>query len=628
VKRYSIRAVYAVLVCGTIALTATAFTIILGRQAARATHDLQSMLFAQVAAASGNHLSGYFAQGVELLDELVYAAAREPYPQRDPESLARLFAERLRFRPNLAWISWSDAEHGRFAGAWRDPDGHPVINLSDPRLDGGLPREWRVEPDGSLSRLTRDLRPYDPRTRSFFTGAAATTDIYWSDLTAFHEGRTGITAARAVRDADGTLTGVVTVDFFLETMRHFLVDVRPALDSEVFLFHRDAVITASGHEPTGLVAAARRAVTLDGSPATVPARHDTRPYLVSVLTLPDYLDGRWCCALASPRDQLETIVASHRHTAYALLALLTLALLGMGGLFAYWIARPLRRVTAEIADVACGRFDPDRSPFDSRLHEVNHLHDAIGHMKECLRERDASNAARIQAEQTSRDKQDFAAMISHEIRNPTQILLGLTELLQQPTLDETTRRAYLRDLHAGALALHELINNLLHLFKLDAGRYEVHREEIHLNHLLQDVTSHLSDPDRPTVALRVLPAPGDPRLATDPVMLRQIITNLLTNALKFTHTGDVTLAARIENNQAVITVRDTGIGMTEHEVAHIFAAYCQAHPGIAHSYGGTGLGLAICHRFTTLLGGTITCTSKKNEGSTFTITLPVAPVTI
>jgi signal transduction histidine kinase len=431
-----------------------------------------------------------------------------------------------------------------------------------------------------------------------------------------------------VRDEHGTLTGVVTVDFFLETMRHFLLDARPAPDSEVFLFNRDTVITASGHEPVELVAAARRAVPPDGSPATIATRHEARPYLISVLTLPDHLDGRWCCALASPRDQLEAIVSSHRQAAYALLALLTLALLGMGGLFAYWIARPLRRVTAEIAAVSRGQFDPDHAPFDSRLHEVNHLHDAIGHMKECLRERDASNAARIQAEQTSRDKQDFAAMISHEIRNPTQILLGLSELLQQPALDEATRHAYLHDLHAGTLALHELINNLLHLFKLDAGRYEVHREQVALNHLLHEITNHLSDPDHPVVTLRVQPAPGDPALATDPVMLRQIVTNLLTNALKFTRAGEVVLTAQIENNQVVITVRDTGIGMTEHEVAHIFTAYCQAHPGIARTYGGTGLGLAICHRFTTLLGGTITCTSRKNQGTTFTITLPATPLNI
>ena len=627
-KAVSIRTLYVALIALAILATTFLVGIIMQRQADKAAIDLQKILFAHVAHSVSEHVTAHFDHWLRLLDELSHRAGAGVWNVSDPETIAAYFAERLRFQKDLAWISISIDETGCFAGAWLDRT-LPVMNISCPGEQGGIPREFIVEVDGSRVRLNRRMTPYDPRTRPWYQTAAQTNVVVWTDLTNFHEGRMGVTAARSVRQADGKLLGVITVDFFTETIQRFLGDTRPGTSGLVFLFSGDQIIFPEG------VSAAETNTIRHALAAINGSRHETRlmdiggeSHMLNMTLLPDQMNGKWSCAVLTPRRELIALI--HPHQRFAVWSVLTVcfAVLLAGAFLTIRIAKPLRNVSRQLHSVARGHFDDIPADDLSLIREVRYIQQALEYMKQCLRERNLIEKAKLQAEQLSRDKSDFAAMISHEVRSPIQIILGYSELLQSEHLDGTTEsREYANTIYNSALELLELVNNLLDLFKIEAGRFDVRREQVALEEVMVGCINGLMLKAKTKgIGLAFQSSAPGLKLKTDPVMMKQIIANLLTNAIKFTEVGSVTVGIeRPDADHARVQVRDTGIGMTKDEMSRIFSRYDQASPSIARHYGGTGLGLSICLKFATMLGGTITCTSEPGRGSCFNLLLPLEP---
>jgi signal transduction histidine kinase len=246
-----------------------------------------------------------------------------------------------------------------------------------------------------------------------------------------------------------------------------------------------------------------------------------------------------------------------------------------------------------------------------------------------LKEAEAElRAAKEQAELASRAKSDFLASMSHELRTPLNAVIGIAEMLREDAADEG--RGELdeplgRILRAGKLLL-QLINEILDLAKIEAGKLELQVEEVDLDALLEDVLDTarpLAERNRNRLVLE-RPAPLG-RAATDPMRLRQVILNLLSNACKFTEAGTVTLGGRRGPDGAVVlAVRDTGIGIAVEEQARLFQEFSQAGAPGKPRYGGTGLGLAISRRLARLMDGDIAIESEPGKGSTFTVRLPPA----
>jgi signal transduction histidine kinase len=239
-------------------------------------------------------------------------------------------------------------------------------------------------------------------------------------------------------------------------------------------------------------------------------------------------------------------------------------------------------------------------------------------------------AAKELAETASRAKSDFLASMSHELRTPLNAIIGITEMLKEDAevdgdkhLDEPLGRV----LRAGKLLL-QLINEVLDLAKIEAGKLELQPENIDLGPLLDDVVDTakpLAEKHANQLRLDVQMDLG--RAVLDPMRLRQVLLNLLSNACKFTENGEVTLFARREGQQVELRVRDTGMGIDADQLPRLFQEFHQAGAAKHRKYGGTGLGLAISRRLVTLMGGEIEATSEKGKGSEFTIRLPVdAPV--
>jgi len=240
-----------------------------------------------------------------------------------------------------------------------------------------------------------------------------------------------------------------------------------------------------------------------------------------------------------------------------------------------------------------------------------------------------------QAEAATRAKSEFLANMSHEIRTPMTAILGYTELLledlQQKVLPDQLEA--LRIIRRNGNHLLELINDILDLAKIEAGRLEVDRKPVVLRELLQDVMALMQvRAEAKNLPLILDLQPKLPvRITTDALRLRQILINLLGNAIKFTAAGEVRLRVQLIEASAGshllrIDVIDTGIGITPEQMARLFQPFSQGDSSTTRKYGGTGLGLAISRRLAQLLGGNVTAESIPGKGSTFTVTIDPTPM--
>ncbi|AWS48816.1 HAMP domain-containing protein [Streptosporangium sp. 'caverna'] len=240
----------------------------------------------------------------------------------------------------------------------------------------------------------------------------------------------------------------------------------------------------------------------------------------------------------------------------------------------------------------------------------------------------------------SKYKSEFLANMSHELRTPLNSLLILAQLLaQNHTRNLTAKQVeYASIIHSAGSDLLQLINDILDLSKVEAGKMDLNPELVSLRHLLDYVEATFQPmTTQKSLEFRITSAPGVPSdLLTDDSRLRQVLRNLLSNAVKFTETGSVELrieptspaelpsSVRPYGPAIALRVVDTGIGIAEQHLEAIFGAFQQADGTTSRKYGGTGLGLSISREIAYLLGGAITAESALGQGSTFTLYLPVA----
>ena len=241
--------------------------------------------------------------------------------------------------------------------------------------------------------------------------------------------------------------------------------------------------------------------------------------------------------------------------------------------------------------------------------------------------RDAEQSARRKAEVANAAKSDFLAVVSHEIRTPMNAVISAANLLRRTRLDGQQREHVAMLIDAGDVLM-GLLNDVLDFSKIEAGKMELESAEMIVRDRLSTVV-RLWEPRALAngVRLKVRVAPEVPvAVLTDPLRVQQILFNLMSNAVKFTEDGDITIRVGWDGARLNMAVTDTGCGIPADRLGQIFNSFEQADIGTTRRYGGTGLGLSISRKLAELMGGSLTVDSVEGEGSTFSLSLPVTAV--
>jgi signal transduction histidine kinase len=294
--------------------------------------------------------------------------------------------------------------------------------------------------------------------------------------------------------------------------------------------------------------------------------------------------------------------------------------LALGYVISWSMIGPVKEIEARLNRIAAG-------DFAQRVHVVNR--DELGVLATNVN-RMCEELGRLyqQLQSFSENKSQFIANVSHELRTPLNAIIGLTEMMVTNAARFGTEKAQdpLKRVKNAGTHLLGLINQVLDLSKIEAGKLELNPESVNLAPLVDEVVGtarQLAQQNKNSLVVEAQDKLG--MLTVDPMRLRQILLNLLSNACKFTTQGEVKLRVRKVadgRNWVEFAVADTGIGMTAEQQAKLFEEFTQADSSTARRYGGTGLGLAITRKLARMMGGDVTVTSEPGKGSVFTVRLP------
>jgi signal transduction histidine kinase/DNA-binding response OmpR family regulator len=580
----------------------------------------------------------------------------------DERDLVRLMTPVLMNEPDASSVAIAQTT-GREILLRKTGDNTFVLRLTDPDVMRGVQIDTTWSGDGRAGPAARVASDYDARQRPWFKQAMTVPDehrVVWTDPFIFRS--TGVPGMSALVRWTGPAGRVFvsTTDVTLRDLSRF------TRKHPVSAHGKSSVLTSDGHVVAlpdearfrtdddvrasvfkqvaqigapDLLAAWSRWRASDNRGAIVHFSHDGQPWVAAWRAIDiGAPGGLWVVSYAPESDF--GVGASTRIAILAAILVAGLAtVVFLTSRTAAALAAPLRQLAAESERI--GRLELERPVrVQSKWLEVDitarsqeamrqRLLQATAGLEAAVQRRTAELAAsRDAANAGARAKESFLANMSHEIRTPMNAIVGLTQLLQQTSVDPT-QRDYLGKIEDAATLLLHIVNDILDFSKIDAGKLGIERTEYLLDDVLRRVAQIVApEADAKRLELVVHRAHDVPNLLLgDPLRLGQVLINLATNAVKFTPAGEVVLSVALagEPGREVLRfeVRDTGIGMSADQLANLFQPFQQADQTMTRRFGGTGLGLAISKRLVELMGDTLRVESTPMQGTRFLFELPL-----